>query len=94
MMNRYFVSVTVLVGCLALAPAALAQGTSSGQPGSTSGPAVGTNVQPSTAAQKDNDKAQGTAGQSQGGSVAAGAPGATAKPGTEAGPAPARAPSK
>jgi len=93
MMTRHFIVGSFLAAGIALAPAAWAQGTSSGQPGTTSGPAAGTNVQPSTAAQKENDKTHGANSQMQGGSVAAGAPGATAKPGTEAGPA-AKAPSK
>jgi hypothetical protein len=55
-----------------------------GQPGSTTGPAAGTIVQPSTAVQKEMP----TAGaQAQQGGLAAGAPGVTAQPGTEAGPA-------
>lgn len=85
MTNRSIIAGSVLAACVALAPAAWAQGTASGQSGTTSGPAVGTNAQPTAAAQKENEKAQGASGQS--GNVAAGAPGATAKPGTEAGPA-------
>ena len=57
------------------------------QQGTTSGPAVGTPVVPGTAAQKDNTTSSGATSVQQG-AVGVGAPGATAKPGTEAGPAP------
>jgi hypothetical protein len=52
------------------------------EPGITTGPAAGTNVEPSTALQKGSG-----AGSSEGSSVAAGSPGVEAKPGTEAGKA-------
>src|SRR6476619_208611 len=59
-----------------------------GQPGSTTGPAAGTTVQPRTAVQKEMPTAasqQAAGAQAQQGGVA-GAPGGTAQPGTEAGP--------
>ncbi len=59
--------------------------------GDTSGPAVGTPVEPSTVVQKDNPYVTGRASQSE---AAAGAPGVEAAPGTEAGPAPRNAPAK
>jgi EF hand len=75
-----------------LGPNAIAQqGPTPGQPGTTTGPAAGTTVQPSTAIQKETPAggSRGTAGaQAQQGGMSAGAPGVTAKPGTEAGPAP------
>jgi hypothetical protein len=46
------------------------------QPGSTTGPAAGTNVEPSTAIQKENSGDSGAQG---------GSPGIEAKPGTEGG---------
>ena len=74
-----------------LGPNAVAQqGPTPGQPGSTTGPAAGTTVQPSTAVQKETPTAasRGAAGtQAQQGAMSAGAPGVTAQPGTEAGPA-------
>ena len=77
---------------LVLGPSAMAQqGSTSGQSSSTSGPAAGSPVQPSTAVQKQTPGAapQGTTGaQAQQGGVGAGAPGVAAKPGTEGGPAP------
>ena len=80
------------VALLVLAPNAMAQQRPTpGQPGSTSGPAAGSPVQPSTAVQKETPGAapQGTAGaQAQQGGVGAGAPGVTARPGTQGGPAP------
>jgi len=57
------------------------------QQGTTSGPAVGTPVIPGTAAQKDNATNSGATSVQQG-AVGVGAPGATAKPGTEGGPSP------
>ncbi len=54
------------------------------QPGSTTGPAAGTNVEPSTAIQKGNRDNSGT----QGSPTAAGSPGVEAKPGSEGGKAP------
>ena len=59
--------------------------------GDTSGPAVGTPVEPSTVVQKDNPYVTGRASQSE---AAAGAPGVEAAPGTEAGRAPEKAPAK
>ena len=77
---------------LVLGPKAIAQqGPTPGQPGSTTGPAAGTIVQPSTAVQKETPTAGSrgaTATQAQQGGMSAGAPGVTAQPGTEAGPAP------
>ena len=76
---------------LVLGPKAIAQqGPTPGQPGSTTGPAAGTIVQPSTAVQKETPTAGSrgaTATQAQQGGMSAGAPGVTAQPGTEAGPA-------
>jgi hypothetical protein len=63
--------------CLLASGVAFAQ-----QAGSTSGPAAGKNVEPSTAIQKEN---AGSGSQDQGSAAAAGAPGAEAKPGTEGG---------
>jgi hypothetical protein len=54
------------------------------QPGSTTGPAAGTNVEPSTAIQKENRDDSGA----QGAPTAAGSPGVEAKPGSEGGKAP------
>jgi hypothetical protein len=59
--------------------------------GDTSGPAVGTPVEPSTVIQKENPHVTGRAAQSE---AAAGAPGMEAAPGTEAGRAPKDAPTK
>jgi hypothetical protein len=70
--------------CLLASGVAFAQ-----QPGSTSGPAAGKNVEPSTAIQKENSAGSQDRGAS---STAAGAPGVEAKPGTEGGPAPAGKP--
>jgi hypothetical protein len=63
------------------------QAQQAGSSGSTSGPAAGGNVQPSTAVQKDNMQSQGAGAHTGAPATAAGAPGATARPGTEAGPA-------
>ena len=52
------------------------------QPGSTTGPAAGRNVEPSTAIQKENDSG------AQGAPTAAGSPGVEAKPGSEGGKVP------
>ena len=63
------------------------------QQSNTSGPAAGTNVQPSTAVQKENEQQRsqsGTTAQQPAGNVAGGAPGAEAKPGTEGGQPPRR----
>ncbi len=54
--------------------------------GNTSGPAVGKDVQPSTAIQKDQTGGSGAAGGDA--SNAAGAPGVEGKPGSESGPLP------
>jgi hypothetical protein len=51
------------------------------QPGSTTGPAAGGNVEPSTTIQKENSGASGAP-------AAAGSPGVEAKPGSEGGKAP------
>ena len=56
--------------------------------GRTSGPAAGSNVKPSTAMPENQSGTSTEATQMHPGGVAAGAPGAKAKPGTEAGPAP------
>jgi hypothetical protein len=53
------------------------------QPGSTTGPAAGTNVEPSTAIQKENSGDSGV----RGAPTAAGSPGVEAKPGSEGGKA-------
>src|SRR5918911_1701132 len=88
----HYMAGAAAMALLALGPGAMAQqGRPSGQPGSTSGPAAGSPVQPSTAVQKQTPGAapQGMTGaQAQQGGVGAGAPGVTAKPGTEGGPAP------
>ena len=52
------------------------------QPSSTTGPAAGRNVEPSTAIQKENDSG------AQGAPTAAGSPGVEAKPGSQGGKAP------
>ena len=85
-----------LAAALLLGVPAMAQNTS-GSAGSTSGPAAGGNVAPSTAVQKENPAGQMGAGQHQGagqasGAMGAGAPGMAAKPGSEAGPAPTKKP--
>jgi hypothetical protein len=78
---------------LLLAFPAMAQNTS-GSGGSTTGPATGGNVAPSTAVQKENPAStagaghQGSTGQATGGAMGAGAPGMAAKPGSEGGPSP------
>jgi hypothetical protein len=85
----------VFAAMLICATAALAQ-----QQGSTSGPAAGTNVEPSTAAQKkmmnkgakagsDNMK-----GDDQAGSMASGGAGVAAKQGSESGPTPVKKPNQ
>jgi hypothetical protein len=59
------------------------------QPGSTTGPASGKNVEPSTAIQKENTGRPSAAGEElQGYPNAAGAPGVEGKPGAESGAAP------
>ena len=67
--------VSLLVGGIAVA----------GQPGDTSGPAAGKNVEPSTATQKKDDSDQQ---RPEGGPVGGGKPGVEAKPGVEGGAAP------
>jgi hypothetical protein len=72
---------------------ALAQNTGNAPgagPGNTSGAAVGTDVQPSTAIQKDQTGRSGAGGASS----AAGAPGVEGKPGAESGPLPQDRPSQ
>ncbi len=59
--------------------------------GDTSGPAVGTPVEPSTVVQKENPHVTGRAAQSE---AAAGAPGVEAAPGTEGGRVSKHAPAK
>ena len=58
------------------------------QPGSTTGPAAGTNVEPSTAIQKENSGDSGV----RGAPIAAGSPGVEAKPGSEGGKTPEATP--
>lgn len=69
----------VFAVALACAGAAMAQQ----QQGTTSGPAAGNTVEPSTATQKKTMNKD-----SQSGSMSSGAPGVAAKPGSESGPAP------
>lgn len=71
-----------------LAQFALAQTTGNAPgagPGNTSGPAVGTDVHPSTAIQKETGRSGAGGGDA---SNAAGAPGVEGKPGSESGPLP------
>jgi hypothetical protein len=70
--------------CLLASAVAFAQ-----QAGSTSGPAAGTNVEPSIAIQKENSGAMGAKDKGAS-STAAGAPGVEAHPGSEGGRAPQR----
>jgi hypothetical protein len=72
-----------IVLALFLAPCPLLTPAMAETKGDTSGTAAGTNVKPGTATQKETGK---TGDQPQ--SIQGGAPGATAKPGTEGGPAP------
>jgi uncharacterized low-complexity protein len=77
---------TILTGAavasaLLIGSAALAQQT--GGAGTTTGPAAGTNVQPSTATQKQNDSAGGSASSAP--SAAGGAAGVEGKPGNKSG---------
>jgi hypothetical protein len=84
-MSGYIAGVAAMA-LVVLGPNAIAQqAPTTGQPGSATGPAAGTTVQPSTAVQKEAPTAgsQGAAG-----GLAAGAPGLPAHAGTEAGPAP------
>jgi hypothetical protein len=62
--------------------------TAMAQQGTTSGPASGRATEPSTAVQKQNPSAQGTGTEAAQGAMGAGAPGVSARPGTEAGPPP------
>jgi hypothetical protein len=76
-----FVSLTLcMVASLFVGGVAFAQ-----QTGTTSGPAAGKNVEPSTATQKKNDSDQQ---RPEGGPVGGGKPGVEAKPGVEGGAAP------
>jgi hypothetical protein len=68
--------------CLLASGVAFAQ-----QAGSTSGPAAGKNVEPSTAIQKENSDTVGAKGTGAS-STAAGAPGTEAKPGAQGGRVP------
>ena len=73
---------------------ALAQNTGNAPgagPGNTSGPAVGKDVQPSTAIQKETGRSGAGDGDA---SNAAGAPGVEGKPGSESGPLPKDRPSQ
>ncbi len=72
-----------LVSALLIGSAAFAQ-TSGGSPGSTTGPAAGSNVQPSTATQKQNDSNSGRSATSAP-SAAGGAAGVECKPGNKSG---------
>lgn len=78
----------ILIAALASGPPALAQQ----QNGNTSGPAVGTPVVPSTAAQKQNPAIPTGSGQSdastQQGAAGVGAPGVAAKSGSQGGSSP------
>ena len=86
---RTFTAGAAVAALLALSPAAMAQGT-------TSGTAVGTPVAPSTATQKENPNAppQTASEQAKEGAMSAGAPGVTAKTGTQGGPPPSTPPAK
>jgi hypothetical protein len=70
---------TLLIVSLLLSGFAMAQ-----QSGNSSGPASGTNVQPSSSIQKENTGHSSAGG--GGASNAAGAPGVEGKPGSESGP--------
>ena len=86
---RNYLAGAAVSALLALGPTAMAQqGTAPGQPGSTSGPASGTHVEPSTAVQKQNPSGQATGAEAGQGAAGAGAPGAAASPGTQGGPPP------
>lgn len=90
----------LLLGLLGGAPMAFAQNNSNagtatgteqgaaGAGGVTSGPAVGTPVMPSGAVQKHAKNMHGRKHRGMASAESAGAPGTSAKPGTEAGPAP------
>ena len=87
MMTRTLIAGAAVSALMVLSPAAMAQGT-------TSGTAVGTPVQPSAATQKQDANApqQNVSEQAKEGAMGAGAPGVTAKTGTQGGPPPAPAP--
>jgi uncharacterized low-complexity protein len=72
-----------LASALLIGPAAWAQQTG-GSPGSTTGPAAGGNVQPSTATQKQNDSNSGRSATSAP-NAAGGAAGVEGKPGNKSG---------
>ena len=86
---RTIVAGAAATALLALSSAAMAQGT-------TSGPATGTPVAPSAATQKENPNAPPqTAGeQAKEGAMGAGAPGVTAKTGTQGGAPPSTPPAR
>jgi hypothetical protein len=73
---------TAMAAALVIGSAAWAQQT--GGAGSTTGPAAGTNVQPSTATQKQNDSNSGRSATSAP-SAAGGAAGVEGKPGNKSG---------
>ena len=81
---RTYIAGAAATGLLVFGPTAMAQ------QGSTSGPATGGNVEPSTATQKQTPtgegSTQGAQGVSGGGAVSAGAPGSPAKSGVQGGP--------
>lgn len=81
----HYISGVALIVVLALGPTAMAQ-----QQGTTSGPAAGSAVEPSTAIQKQNtaNPTQSVGEQAKEGVTAVGAPGVTAEPGTQGGPPP------
>jgi hypothetical protein len=78
---------TTLMASLLVSGAALAQQSNS----STSGPAAGTRVEPSTAIQKEYEHRSGSGTKLEevpsGAPAAAGVPGAEGSPGTQSGPA-------
>jgi hypothetical protein len=81
----HYISGVAVTAVLALGSAAMAQ-----QQGTTSGPAAGSAVEPSTAIQKQNpaNPTQTVGEQAKEGVTAVGAPGVTAAPGTQGGPPP------
>ncbi len=85
MQSKAILTGAALASALLIGSAALAQQTG-GSPGSTTGPAAGGNVQPSTAVQKDT--ASGGSGNSSTAApgAAGGAPGVAGKPGNKSGP--------
>ncbi len=77
-------------GGLVLGPAAMAANSSTDQQqGATSGPASGSTVTPNATPYKNSGGTEAT-----GSATGAGSPGVSAKPGTEAGPAPNKTNSK